>query len=1553
MLISILPKHLTASWTLALAIVAPVWAADAQPKRDRYMVTLKEHTPSVTVSKLSSELASVYGFKVITTFTRGALVGIVAELDPEKIVALGQHEAVGRVQKIGPPGPPPPGEEGNKFFRSPPGWAMPGVYEVMLADDATDIDFSTVPRPDGLVDPDWEAKDAAKIAAVQELADELVSSQGARLLSTFAPTVPGFACAMNERQAVRMAADRRVKYVSESVYTLLEFESVAPVLAPIPDSPPELQPEAPTAACNSATMQSWNLDRINSRPNDCDGQLASGAADGVHVYVVDTGIKATHSQFGGRVRDGHSIFAPLSPYEDCIGHGTGVAAVVGGATFGVAKNVILHPVRVDDCSPDAPPNDAIAGFNWVRNKVLQERSLGIMYPTIVVFAGAYPITHPDMAAIELAVQNLINDAQVLVVSVGGNHGGDAGQITPGRHSWVVQSGATRSNDSRASFSGYGSSLDLFAPGHDIVTAHPGGSVLVQGTSVAAPLVAGVASLARERAPWQRWIDIKLHLEGAGTPNVVTNQGSFNTRLLYTDPPPAAPNQVQLRRISSTAIDITWRDNAANEAGYVISRRRTDQNSFVPIMEDGPVAGSGNVVGWVDNDAPALTEGEVPTAFYYEYRVQAQAAVISAGYAPLALSQNIPTAATNTEATALSSTRIRVRWWDNSTNETGFKIERAQGSGSFSVIADLTPGMAGTGQREYIDNGVGHGQTYHYRVLAYSASGNSGYSDTDSASTPIVYVRFQYQNTDVAEGAQAQADLQLEIVPNLPLTSPVTVNYATYDEHPNGLWAQAGVDYSQRSGTATFPPGSGSGALVTVPGQAINTGDNATPEPIEYFHLTLGNPPNGAVFHPLWVPYWKHVFFIVDDDTHVSVNDAPTVEEVGPDPLDMVFTVTLDRPFGRPILVGYQTASGTATVGQDYVAQSGTLTFAENETSKAIRVDMLNDNLDEEEYESIYLNLGSPLEYVTIGDGQGVGLIHDEDPPPTMTVHDGHVPEGNSGITHLPIEVTLSGPSALPIQVSYQTADLGATAGSDYTAVSGTLSFAPAIGSTPGDTTKTILVPVIGDTAVEPAESFRMVFSGVQNALLPDNEALGTIDPDGDIASISAADVSVTEIDDPAATVDVTVTVSLSVTHYQTVTVAYNTLPGTAGSPDFIATSGTLTYAPGQTSKSFVVKVKGDPNDEHDETFTANLSQALPAGTTQIVHHGVVTILDNDPAPNIILFEGTVTEGTCGTSLLSSSATISPPSGKTIAWLYETLDGAARAGEDYNAFSQSMNVTPGVSSVPLGVTVLGDRVDEGHEHLYARLSGVTNANVTSAQVLLMIWDDDTAPGLTGNDIGHGLDLVRTIRPVTTPEWFAVAEKARTSYEVVVESASGLLGVPGSPVKLDLMSCEQTNVHVASQAVGSGDARSLRWETVGPSPEDRQDRLVRVTTGCTTGCLGSGTYRLRAYDTTYSIPRFNNAGQQQTFVFLQNPTSYSIDVSLHFWHDSGSFLWTQAQTIAPRSSVAIDTRSVPLVNGQSGSITVSNTGRYGDLVGSAITVDTGMQMTYDTPMVAKPK
>jgi hypothetical protein len=186
-----------------------------------------------------------------------------------------------------------------------------------------------------------------------------------------------------------------------------------------------------------------------------------------------------------------------------------------------------------------------------------------------------------------------------------------------------------------------------------------------------------------------------------------------------------------------------------------------------------------------------------------------------------------------------------------------------------------------------------------------------------------------------------------------------------------------------------------------------------------------------------------------------------------------------------VTVNYATASGTATSGSDYVAASGTLTFTAGQTSKTISVAAKGDTADEPN-ETFYLGLSNPTN-ATIGTAQAAATIVDDDVPAvSMSINNVSVSEGNSGTTNAVLTVTLSGTTAQTVTVNYATANGSATAGSDYTAAIGSLTFAP------GQTSKTISIVVNGDTAVEPNETFLVTLSGPVGASLSDGQGQGTI-----------------------------------------------------------------------------------------------------------------------------------------------------------------------------------------------------------------------------------------------------------------------------------------------------------------------------------------------------------------------------------------------------------------------------------------------------------------------------
>jgi hypothetical protein len=229
--------------------------------------------------------------------------------------------------------------------------------------------------------------------------------------------------------------------------------------------------------------------------------------------------------------------------------------------------------------------------------------------------------------------------------------------------------------------------------------------------------------------------------------------------------------------------------------------------------------------------------------------------------------------------------------------------------------------------------------------------------------------------------------------------------------------------------------------------------------------------------------------------------------------------------------------------------------------------------------------------------QGAGL-------PALSITDVSISEGNAGTSTATFTVSLSGASANTVTVNYATANGAATAGTDYVAASGTLTF-PA-----GSTTQSLAVTVNGDPTIEPNETFLVDLTGATNATIADGLGVGTIVND-DSPALSVNNVAVTEGD--SGTASATFTVSLSAASGQTVTVNYATAndSATAGS-DYVAASGTLTFPPGSTTQSLPVTVNGDTAMEPTETFFVNLSGATNATIADA--QGVGTIDNDDGSP---------------------------------------------------------------------------------------------------------------------------------------------------------------------------------------------------------------------------------------------------------------------------------------------------------------------------------------------------
>jgi subtilisin family serine protease len=337
----------------------------------------------------------------------------------------------------------------------------------------------------------------------QDVVGEHERRYGIRRRLVYSAALAGYLADMSEAQAEAVAADPQVAWVEADAWV---YASATQVDAP------------------------WGLDRIDQRSAPIDGTYSYGYdGAGVHAYVIDTGLQPGHPEFGGRVGNGFAGVSDGQGTSDCNGHGTHVSGTIAGTTFGVAKRAFVHPVRVLNCDGMGSTSGVIAGIDWVRANAVKPAVANLSL-------GGLP-----SATMDAAVVNAIA-AGVVFVAAAGNDTADACSSSPARVPAVITVGAASGADARASFSNYGTCVDLFAPGVAITSAwNNGGSNTISGTSMASPHAAGVAALYLQQNPGSSPAAVASALVAAATNGVLTNlpSGSPN-RLLYSRFPSSTP-----------------------------------------------------------------------------------------------------------------------------------------------------------------------------------------------------------------------------------------------------------------------------------------------------------------------------------------------------------------------------------------------------------------------------------------------------------------------------------------------------------------------------------------------------------------------------------------------------------------------------------------------------------------------------------------------------------------------------------------------------------------------------------------------------------------------------------------------------------------------------------------------------------------------------------------------------------------------------------------------------------------------------------------------------
>jgi large repetitive protein len=488
-----------------------------------------------------------------------------------------------------------------------------------------------------------------------------------------------------------------------------------------------------------------------------------------------------------------------------------------------------------------------------------------------------------------------------------------------------------------------------------------------------------------------------------------------------------------------------------------------------------------------------------------------------------------------------------------------------------------------------------------------------------------------------------------------------------------------------------------------------------------------------------------------------------------------FNVTLSATSGKTVTFDWATSAGSATAGTDYVTASSSRTIAAGATTATVGITVNGDVLDEVN-ESFNITLSNPGN-ATISDGSGVGTITDDDLPPTLSVNDVTLAEGDTGTTTATFNVTLSAASAKAVTLDWTTVDGSAVQPADFTADSGTLTFVA------GDTTEAVPVTVNGDVLDEVNESFNITLSNPGNATISDGSGVGTITDDDPLPVLVIADASLPEGN--VGTANAQFDVTLSAASSKTVTVDWATVDDSAFQPsDYTATSGTLTFVAGDTSGSILVPVNGDGIAELDESFLVSLSG--PSNADLADTEGVGTIVDDELLPVIDIDEPTVAEGQSGTGPVSFSVTLSHPAGWPVTVDWSTSDGTAAGGSDYVDESGTVTFPANDTSKTVEVTLNGDGTYERDETVALDLSNATGAPIGDVQGIATITNDDDEPTVSlangsvteGNAGTSHLEFVVSLSAVSGVDAsidFATADGTATGGSDYV-AATGSLSIP---------------------------------------------------------------------------------------------------------------------------------------------------------------------------------
>jgi hypothetical protein len=586
-------------------------------------------------------------------------------------------------------------------------------------------------------------------------------------------------------------------------------------------------------------------------------------------------------------------------------------------------------------------------------------------------------------------------------------------------------------------------------------------------------------------------------------------------------------------------------------------------------------------------------------------------------------------------------------------------------------------------------------------------------DNDTAASTINKGNISVLDVVVDEKAGSAT---FDIVLDKAASSSFTVGYGT----ANGS-AAAGTDYTAATGTVSFAAGQ------TVKHVTVNIADDATVEPDEVFHLNLGAITGNAA-GMVQIGDGTGTALIGRSDQAALAKPSISASDilVGEADSYVEFVVKLDAPGTAPVSVNYRLDSLT-TGYSDYSFANGTLSFAPGVTTQTVRVALVND-INSETLESFALNLSAPVNAV-LADNQAVATIVDNDTladtgsKASVSVHDIVVDE-KAGLATF--DIVLDKAVSNNFTVAYSTADGSAAAGTDYTAASGTVSFAA------GQTVQHVTVSIADDTAAEQDELFHLklgaitgngagmaqIGDGTGTALIGHNDQTAIAAP-----SISVSDITVGEGDGYADFV-----VELSAPGTAQVSVNYRLDGLTTNYSDYEFTSGTLSFAPGVTTQTVRVALIKDINAETLESFALNLSS--PTNAVLADNQAVATIVDNDTFADTVnrasvSVRDVVVDEKAGIATFDVVLDKAVSNNFTVA--YATANGSAAAGTDYTAASGTVSFVAGQTVQHVTVNIADDATAESDEVFHLNLGALSGSGAGMVRI-----GDGTGTAMIGHN-----------------------------------------------------------------------------------------------------------------------------------------------------------------------------------------------------------------------------